>query len=136
MKWITVVLCVAVLTLGGCESKKAPASDEAKASSSAVDPITVAKDLVTALAAGDVTKASSNFDATMTSAMPASKLSLVWPGLTTQLGTFKGQVGTRTEKAQGYDVVFVTCEFERGRINIQVTIDGSGKVSGLFVRPA
>ena len=85
---------------------------------------------------GDMTKATSNFDAQMTSAMPASQLEQVWSQVTTQFGPFKSQLGARTDKVQGYNVVLVNCEFERAKLDIQVTVDDAGKVSGLFVRPS
>ncbi|MDX9973186.1 MAG: DUF3887 domain-containing protein [FCB group bacterium] len=140
---VALLLCVTMLAAAGCGAKETPPADNAQTSEAppatatpAADPQVIAKDLVTALAAGDTAKATSNFDAKMASAMPASQLAEVWAQVTSQFGAFKTQLGTRTEKIQGYNVVLVNCEFERATLDIQVTVDDAGKVSGLFVRPS
>src|SRR6185369_2655738 len=51
-------------------------------------------------------------------------------------GAFTRQVGTRTEKQGQYDIVYVTCEFERASIDAKVVFSQSGQISGLFFAPA
>jgi hypothetical protein len=71
----------------------------------------------------------------MKSGLPPAQLEQLWNGLVGQYGTFKNRAGTRTQKVQGLDAVFVTCEFERGAVDLQVTVNSTMQVCGLFVRP-
>lgn len=145
MKSIALTLCFAGLLLcvacsapepaAAADPAAAPAAPET-AAAPATGPTAVATELVTALSSGDTSAASKNFDSTMRAALTPDKLGQVWPGVVAQLGAFKGQAGTRTEKAGSDDVVFVTCEFERGKVDLQVAVNGAGQVSGLYVVPS
>ncbi|MFA5239475.1 MAG: DUF3887 domain-containing protein [Phycisphaerae bacterium] len=97
---------------------------------------TSAKDLVSALANGDYKKAVGNFDATMKDALPAEKLQEVWNALIAQSGPFVEQLGTRREKIQQYDVIFVTCKFENAALDAKVVFDGNEQIAGLFFVPS
>lgn len=94
----------------------------------------IAKTLVAQMATGNFDKAVEPFDQTMKRALPAGKLKEVWDGLTKQYGQFQRATETTTEKVQQYDVVFVTCEFQRGKLDTKVVFDGN-KVTGLFFVP-
>jgi hypothetical protein len=80
------------------------------------------------------------FDATMKSVVPVDKVKELRESLEAQLGTFQRTAGTRAEKyEQGgitYDIVYITCEFELGTIDMKVVFDQSGQVAGLFFQPA
>ncbi len=97
---------------------------------------TLAKDLVDSLASGDFNKAVENFDDTMKTALPADKLQQVWNSLIVQCGAFIEQKGTRTTKIMGYDVVFVTCKFEKAVLDTKVVFNDKQQVTGLFFVPA
>ncbi len=96
----------------------------------------LAKDLVSALASGDFNKAVENFDGTMKNALPAEKLKDVWNSLIARFGPFVEQAGTRREKIMGYDVIFVTCKFERGVLDAKVVFNGNKQIAGLFFVPS
>lgn len=89
------------------------------------------KDFVSLLADRKFDEATSWFDPTMAAAMPAGKLEQAWDSLS-PLGTYRSQSGVRTANEQGYEAVYVTCEFEKGTITVKVVFDGSGKVGGLW----
>ena len=97
---------------------------------------TLAKDLVSALASGDFEKAVENFDGTMKNALPAEKLQQVWSSLIAQFGPFIGQAGIRREKILQYDVIFVTCKFEKGILDAKVVFNSGKQVAGLFFVPS
>jgi len=97
---------------------------------------TLAKDLVNALASGNYKKATENFNETMRSALPAEKLQQVWNSLIAQSGPFVGQLGTRKEKILQYDVIFVTCKFEKAVLDTKVVFDSNKQVAGLFFVPS
>ena len=95
-----------------------------------------AKAFVSLLTANDFSKATGMFDETMRKALPETKLRDTWEALSQQAGAFQRQEGTRTTRVQAYDVVFVTCAFERARLDVKVVFDGRGRVAGLFFVPA
>lgn len=118
---------------GGVEpAKKAP--QESGAETTSIEPL--AKDLVSSLSSGDYKKAVENFDGTMKNALPAEKLQEVWNSLIAQSGPFVEQAGTRREKILQYDVIFVTCKFERGVLDAKVVFDGKQQIAGLFFVPS
>jgi dienelactone hydrolase len=88
------------------------------------------------MAAGDFAAADARFDARMKSALPEEKLRDVWQTLQKQAGPFKARLQTRVEKQRGYDVVFVTCQFERATLDAKVVFDAAGQIAGLFFVPS
>ena len=101
------------------------------------DDLTVrAKALVESLAAGDFWTPVESFDSTMMSSFPPGKLEEAWESLISQAGPFKKQTGVRTETAGQYDIVFVTCEFEKSFIDIKVVFNDKKEVAGLFFVPS
>jgi dienelactone hydrolase len=72
----------------------------------------------------------------MAAALPAGKLAETWSSLLAQFGSLKKHGRVRSEKWQGYDVVFVTCEFENYSIDAKFVVDRDGKVAGLWFLPA
>lgn len=79
--------------------------------------------------------AAENFDETMKNALPSEKLEGVWRSTIAQGGPFKRQIGVRTEKQLTYNIVFVTCEFEKGPLDIKIVYNSAGQISGLFFVP-
>ena len=100
------------------------------------DLVASAKTFVDLLAKKDFSNAESYFDDTMKTALPQEKLQETWNALITQAGAFKRQVRTRTEERSGYNVVIVTCEFEKAAVDIQVVFDPAKRIAGLFFAPA
>jgi len=101
-----------------------------------VQRLHVARTLVAHLAAGHFEKAVQPFDPTMTQALPADKLQEVWDGLTKEYGPWQRATETRTEKIQQYEAVYVTCEFQRGKLDAKVVLTPENKVAGLFFIPS
>lgn len=98
--------------------------------------IAQAKEFVDLLAKGEFAKAVENFDRVMTKAMPKEKLKEVWQAVIQQAGQFKKQKGTRKETLPKFDVVFVTCEFGKGTLDIKVVFNREKQITGLWFAPA
>lgn len=94
-----------------------------------------AKGFVEMLAKGDYASAFAEFDATMKGAMPEDAVSAAWESLLAQVGDFKGIIGVRQAKEQGYDVVYVTCGFEKSQLDVKVVFNDKKEVSGLWFQP-
>jgi hypothetical protein len=92
--------------------------------------------LVDLLAKEDFAGAVARFDAKMKEVMPQRVLRNHWQGLLKQAGPFQKQLGTRLEEQQGYQIVFVTCQFERTLLDMKVVLDSKRQVAGLFYVPS
>ena len=98
--------------------------------------IAAAQEFVSLLAKGDYASAEEKLDDTMKSAAPASKLEELWSSLQDQAGVYQQQTGVHTDHTQGYDIVFVTCQFEQTLLDVKVVYDAAGQIAGLFFLPA
>ncbi len=99
------------------------------------DPETTAKEFVNLLSKGDYVNAERNFDNTMAGALPQEKLRQTWEMLIGQVGPFKTQIGSRTQRVQQYDAVLVTCKFEKDTLDVKVVLNSSGQIAGLYFVP-
>lgn len=94
-----------------------------------------AREFVALLVKQDFTGAIARFDTVMKRALPEPKLQDTWRTLIGQVGQFKEVLGTRTMQQAGYDVVFVTSEFERSVLDVKVVYNTVGQIAGLFFVP-
>ena len=119
------VLCVALL-IGGCGSRRADSSRQ---------NVPDAERFVDLLAKGDFSDASQRFDETMRQALPPAKLQDAWTAVVGQSGPFRKRLETRTAREQGFDAVYVTCQFEKSALAVKVVFDGSHRITGLWFVP-
>jgi alpha-beta hydrolase superfamily lysophospholipase len=94
-----------------------------------------AKRFVDLLAAGDFAAAVRSFDETMATALPEQKLAEVWASLNAQAGRYVEQTGVRAAQEGGYQVVFVTCRFERTVLDAKIVFGEAKRIAGLFFVP-
>ncbi|UCC23521.1 MAG: DUF3887 domain-containing protein [Planctomycetota bacterium] len=87
------------------------------------------------LTGGQFPAATETFDETMKNALPPEKLQELWESTVAQMGNFKSQLGTRTEKQDDFNIVLVTCEFENGALDVKVVYNAENQVAGLFFTP-
>ncbi|MCP5108858.1 MAG: DUF3887 domain-containing protein [bacterium] len=80
--------------------------------------------------------AANTFDETMAGLISPEKLKELWDQLFEKSGTFQKQLSTRRETYLQYEIVFVTCQFENGKLDVKVVYDKSKRVAGLFFVPA
>lgn len=125
--------------LGSVAAATASPALPAQAPAPAEDALTVkAREFLAAMEKGDFVLAARDFDATMLKALGPDKLETMWARqLPAQLGAFKQQGPARREEQQGYEIVFVTCEFEKARIDARVVFNKDARIAGLqFAPPA
>ena len=94
--------------------------------------IELAKKFVNQMTRGEFVKAVKPFDKVMTKALPAEKLKAIWGGLISQYGPLQQIEKTRTEALKQYQVVFVTCQFERGKLDAKLVFTAENTIAGLF----
>jgi dienelactone hydrolase len=125
MKRTILSLVGAALVVGPCHAQ--PLGDDKLA-----DQKTTAQAMVTALVKEDFTAAGKAFDDTMKKVLPTDKLEQTWKKVIGQVGAFQKQTGVRTESGGKYDLVFVTCQFEKTTLDIKVSFNADKQIAGLF----
>lgn len=101
------------------------------------DPaIANARGLVALLAAGKFADVEATFDAAMAKALPEAALASTWTTLVAQAGELEQVEHGSVTRTGSHVIVVLTCKFARARIDVRVAYDGTGKVAGLFLRPA
>lgn len=118
LNWLLIAICFAApISLNAQQSKN----------------MTKATEFVDLLARGRFAEAVAQFDETMKSASPPDKLQTFWQAVGAQFGSFKKQIGARTEKAAPYEIVYVTCEFEESKIDFELVFNQTGQIAGMFI---
>jgi len=109
----------------------------AQAPARAEDTLTVkAREFLTAMQKGDFALAVRDFDETMLKVSGPDKLEPLWTKqLPAQVGAFKQQGPARREEMQGYQIVLITCSFEKGLFDARVVFDKDGRIAGFGLVP-
>jgi hypothetical protein len=114
-KHLMPVICLTLLAFGipGLASREAAAQ--------AGDALTLkARAFLAAMAKGDFKQAVVDFDETMLKLSGPEKLEPMWTKqLPAQVGAFKQQGPARREEFQGYQIVLITCSFEKALLRRQ-----------------
>ena len=76
------------------------------------------------------------FDNSMKTALPETKLAETWTSVQAQVGPFKQAGAARSEKRGDFTVVVVTCDFQNLALDVSVVFDQQKRVAGLFFAPA
>jgi len=113
-----------------------PVGTQTTVTARTLDPASQANKLITLLSWGEYKTAVNMFDETMKKAVPEEKLKEVWQSILTQCGPYKGQGAVRKGKILNYDVIYITCRFEKNSLDSRISLDSNGKIAGLYFLPA
>lgn len=80
-------------------------------------------------------EATNYFEPIVLMQLPADKLEELWNKLNEQVGNFEKQTKIRTEKLQNWNVVFLTCKFERSILDLKLVFTAENKITGMFFVP-
>ncbi len=94
-----------------------------------------AREIIRMLDKGKYTEVISRFDSTMTKAAPEEKLRTIWTSLINQTGKLQEELSDTTIQYNGYEIVLVTCKFEKTVLDVKVIFDKESKIAGLFFAP-
>ena len=119
---VIAILCAVALT----SAKDTTTLDEKKAAANAFADL---------LIKGQFKEAAQNFDKTMKKALRPKKLAKAWNETTANAGPFEKKLGTRADKYLWSDIIYVTCQFQEGPLDIKVVYDKNKKISGLWLVP-
>jgi hypothetical protein len=75
------------------------------------------------------------FNAQMTEALPAEKITPVWPAVVAKFGAFKSITERREGPMKGRQAVELILAMENETIVLRTVFDADGKVSGLIFQP-
>jgi dienelactone hydrolase len=81
------------------------------------DDETVARIAVANLMAGRFDVVEQQFSKRMAAALPAGELARVWQELRAKMGPFRSITGVQRSEQRGLHLIYVTCEFARGRLD-------------------
>ena len=129
--WYTLVVTACYLLLGMTVLTSAQIS----ANKSQADLTLVSKTLVDLLVQEEYGKVTPYYDATMAKALPPEKLKAAWEGLINNAGAFKAIKGTRSSQYGDFDIIFVTCDFTNGPLDIKFVFNRESKISGMWFVP-
>jgi dienelactone hydrolase len=89
------------------------------------------------LAGQEFSKLEEQFTDQMKSALPPEALQAAWTALLRQAGAYQScGADARVRTISDKQMVITPCEFERGRIDVQVAFDADDRISGLAFRPS
>lgn len=128
MKAMTIVLVLVTFLIGP--------GGRAQESGVEVKSVSIARSFVDHIAGGDYAACVLSFDSTVSRLMPESKVKELWESLMTQSGSFKRRTTTSSHKVQSYEMVIITCEFERDTLGMRIVINHAGKIAGLSFVPS
>ena len=95
-----------------------------------------AQALIDALGRNDFQAAAKDLDETMLKVSGPEKLAEFWKQVPSQLGAFKKRTAARRDKLGAYDIVLVTCEFEKMTLDARVVFDADKKIGGFQFVPS
>lgn len=80
-------------------------------------------------------EATSYFEPIVLMQLPADKLEELWNKLNEQVGNFEKLTKTRTEPMENWNIVFLTCKFERSLLDLKLVFTAENKITGIFFVP-
>ncbi len=123
---LSIILCFTMIVPSFAESIPSPST-----AGPSGDITTLAGQFIDDLKSSDYEKAGALLDDTLKNALPQDKLKQLWDSLQAQSGTYEKQVASKVEKADAYQNVTVTCQFEQAYIDFIITFDAAEKIAGL-----
>lgn len=128
---LLLVLFLFLSMITGCGQSAAPDTDTGDAK----DNIATAEAFLNHILAKEFDAAREEFDETMSAQVDAKKLEELWTALINQVGAFKEHTDSREEKNDEYQMVYLTCNFEKQSLDIRVVFDDDGNIAGFQYVP-
>lgn len=99
-------------------------------------PEAVARSFVESLAKGDFDAASGRVDENLrATTLAPQRLAQFWKTLNVQIGTFRKVTSARVEPGEESDIVFLTCEFDKGLFDFRLPVTKHAEIGGMRVLP-
>ncbi len=95
-----------------------------------------AQDVVQQMVQGDFGSAFRRFDSTMKQTISEERLKETWQQLVGQVGPFQKISNSSASERQGYQIISVSCQFEKAAIDVRIVFNANGEIAGLNYQPA
>jgi dienelactone hydrolase len=95
-----------------------------------------ARAFLSALEKNDFQAAAEDFDGTMLKLSGPDKLAAFWKEAPVQFSPFRRQTAARRDTLGAYDIVLVTCKFEKQTLDARVVFDKDKKIAGFQFIPS
>ncbi|MDE3179376.1 MAG: alpha/beta fold hydrolase [Acidobacteriota bacterium] len=100
------------------------------------DYAALGRTFVLEFASGQYAKVEAQFSQQVASKAPVAVLPEIWKSVEAKYGGFEKISAVTTLTYKQYNVVTVSCQFEKSPLNIRVSFDSDNKVAGFFFLPA
>lgn len=94
-----------------------------------------AKDFLILLENNQFDEATNYFAPIVYNQLPASRLQQIWTQINSQAGKFEKLLRIRTETLKSWNVVFLTCKFERSLLDLKLVFTAEDQITGIFFVP-
>jgi dienelactone hydrolase len=88
------------------------------------------------LSKGDFNNVLTKFDPNIKSTITTAKLQNMWKTVTDQYGPLKSQIRIGVSSDQGYQIIVISCQFEKAILDAEIVYNSSNQVSGLWFGPS
>lgn len=130
-RWLFPGLLLALIAGGG------PGHSLLQGARNAEDELVAkARGFLEALQKEDFERAAKDFNETMIKVSGPEKLAAFWKEAPAKLGALKRQTAARRDKLGPYEIVLVTCEFEKVTLDARVVFDEENKIGGFQFVPS
>lgn len=94
--------------------------------------VKTARQVIELLNKGEYKSIISRFDSAMTKAAPEPRLKAIWNTLTGETGKLQKELGNTVSHYDSYEIVVVTCRFEKMDMDVKLVFDKNDRIAGLF----
>ncbi len=95
----------------------------------------IARQVAIELKSGDFAALESRFDEAMKAALPDASLRVFWTDTLQRAGALRGCGEPRMKTAGEFTLAFSSCEFEKQRTELRLTMRPDGRLAGMFLSP-
>ncbi|MDH4197324.1 MAG: alpha/beta fold hydrolase [Candidatus Aminicenantes bacterium] len=101
------------------------------------DPLVLkARRFLDTMSRGDYQAAAVDLDETMAKLFGPSQMAEFWKEMPKRVGVFVRQTTARKESLPPYDIVLVTCDFDKTTLDARVVFDKAGRITGFQLVPS
>ncbi len=100
------------------------------------ETIQKAKDFLILLENQKFEEATGYFAPIVYNQLPANRLKDIWIQINNQVGSFEKLVRSRTETMKNWNVVYLTCKFEKSLLDLKLVFTEEDKITGIFFVPS
>jgi len=136
MRKLQILLLISVLTLNlaACGSSEETSSGPITTATQS-NSINAAKKIIVLLSQKKYSEVKSYYDDSLKS-QTDDLVAIVWNDIINKYGAFKKEYDSRSEISQGFEIVYVTCGFEKGYADVTVQFSSPERLAIIGFKPS